>query len=261
MTNAYVETTVLTDVLLKPGTLKKTRAQSALARYGTTLLPVYSIKEFKAGPLGHYCYVHDKLVATRSLSQTLNAINSLHPLNAYKKATAHEAYAAATKLVEDDYSPPADELADRYRIALASLIERSWRKRRKVTSATVDDLDCYTETKPRLEKDGLFDLKPKLCDRDKECCLHKKLVARKGTLEKLRNAIPETSARKEDGDRRKVLKQLIHSPKLVITREQCRQLGDAVFAFFCPEDAVILTTNVRDHQPLAQAIGKNAEAP
>jgi hypothetical protein len=261
MTSAYVETTILTNVLLKPGTVKKTRAQSALARYSATLLPVYAIKELKAGPLEHYCYVHDKLVATRSLAQTLDAINALHPLKAYKKATAQEAYAAAARLVEDGYTPPADELADHYRLALASLIERCWKKRRKITSATVDDLECYTETKPRFDKDGLFDLKPQLCDRDKECCLHKRLIAKKEILEKLRNAIPETSGRKEDSNRRKVLKQLINSPKLVITREQCRQLGDAVFAFFCPEGAVVLTTNVKDHQPLAQAIGKDAEGP
>jgi len=39
-----------------------------------------------------------------------------------------------------------------------------------------------------------------------------------------------------------VLKQLINTPKILLDRDQCRWLGDAVFAFFCPEDAVILTT-------------------
>ncbi len=39
MSDAYVETTVLTDILLKPKTPKKERAQAALARYPHTLLP------------------------------------------------------------------------------------------------------------------------------------------------------------------------------------------------------------------------------
>jgi hypothetical protein len=42
---------------------------------------------------------------------------------------------------------------------------------------------------------------------------------------------------------------------------KCRSLGDAVFAFLAPADSVILTTNVKDHQPLAEALGKSAISP
>ncbi len=62
MNKAYVETTVLTNVLVKPSSAKEAVAKAALSRYEETLLPVYSIKEFKAGPLYHYSYIHDKLV-------------------------------------------------------------------------------------------------------------------------------------------------------------------------------------------------------
>jgi hypothetical protein len=47
----------------------------------------------------------------------------------------------------------------------------------------------------------------------------------------------------------------------LVTRETCRDLGDAIFAFFCPSNAVVLTTNLGDHEPLANAIGKKAEKP
>ena len=77
----------------------------------------------------------------------------------------------------------------------------------------------------------------------RECCLADQLKARPDLLEALRNAIPESSKRDEDRNRRKVLKQL-NSPKRPLTEEQCRWLGDAIFAFFCPQDAVILTTNI-----------------
>jgi len=88
MNRAYVETTILTNVLLKPDSKKQAAARSALSRYEETLLPVYSIKEWKAGPLDHYSYVHDKLVETRSLAYTLSAINALNPvLEARRKGT------------------------------------------------------------------------------------------------------------------------------------------------------------------------------
>ena len=51
MNKAYVETTILTDILLKPDSEKQVEALRALERYAKTLLPVYAIKECKAGPM------------------------------------------------------------------------------------------------------------------------------------------------------------------------------------------------------------------
>lgn len=266
MSDAYVETTVLTDILLKPETPKHQRATAALKRYENTILPVYSIKEWKAGPLHNFAYLHDKLVFTKSFSQTLNAVSALGR-GSYLKSTAMEALAATAttlKAAPQKYAGLGsrdNEMADSYRLALASIIIRSWRKRRKITTHVVDDLSCYVEVAPRLGKDGYFDLTPQECDGDQECCLAQQLKSEPKLLEALRNAIPEDSGRREDQKRRKALKQLIKHPKGIVNRETCRDLGDAIFAFFCPRTAVILTTNLRDHQPLAKSIGKKAESP
>jgi hypothetical protein len=268
---AYVETTVLADALLKPDTPKQSRALAALARYGETLLPVYSIKELKAGALGHFAWLHDKFVQTKSLADTVQAMSSMNPyFLAGRRSTALEALAAATRLlvagsdVTGDYMSRDSEDADRYRLALAKLIVLSWKKRRKLTHQTIQELDCYIEAAPRTDKtSGFFDLSPQYCSVEKRCSLEGDLKApqAKELLIALRDAIPESSSRVEDRNRRSVLNQLIRQPQKHITEEECRWLGDAIFAFFCPRDAVILTTNMRDHVPLAEAIGKRAEAP
>jgi hypothetical protein len=263
MSDAYVETTVLTDFLLKPKTPKQQRAKVALGRYQNTLLPVYSIKEWKAGPLSRFAYVHDKLVVTRSLRDTLKTV-SIMPRG---QSTSIEALAAAATAFRSQKKPYTglgntdEEMADSYRLALESLIIRSWRKRRKITTQVVDELPCYIEVEPRVGKDGLLDLNPRQCERDQECCLAPRLKSKPNLLESLRNAIPQNSGRKEDQRRRQALKQLIKHPKEFVNRETCRSLGDAIFAFFCPQTAIILTTNLRDHGPLAQSIGKKAEKP
>ncbi|MCP4201222.1 MAG: hypothetical protein GY769_04735 [bacterium] len=41
----------------------------------------------------------------------------------------------------------------------------------------------------------------------------------------------------------------------------CRALGDAIFALYCPEGAEILTTNVKDHRPLAEAVNRRVVSP
>lgn len=268
MSKAYVETTILTNILLKPGSKKEVAAKAALSRFETTLLPVYAIKEWKAGPLDHYSYLHDKLVTTRSLADSIAAINSLSPYySPYKRNTSFEALEAAVRLdvgasvSERDGKSRDEENADRYRLILKSLIIRSWRKRRKITTQTIQDLDCYTEAEPKIGKDGLFDLRPQQCDRERECCLADSLKAQPSLLKALRDSIPETSIRREDRQRRHVLKALIKNRKLPLDRDQCRALGDAVFSFFCPADCSILTTNLRDHKPLAESIGKKAESP
>ena len=268
MNRAYVETTILTNVLLKPGSKKQAAARSALSRYEETLLPVYSIKEWKAGPLDHYFL--------RSRQARGNALPRIHPISNkrlesgprssqkgyFGRSVGSSCYARPGR----GGSPRRDlsrdeELADRYRLALASLIKRSWQKRRKVTTETIQDLECYTEAEPRIGKDGFYDLTPKECERDRECCLAERLKTNRDALVALRASIPENSRRYKDKNRRKVLKQLINTPKILLDRDQCRWLGDAVFAFFCPEDAVILTTNIGDHQRLAKAVGKRAEKP
>ena len=262
MSDAYVETTVLTDILLKPNTPKHDRAKAALARYEHTLLPVYSIKEWKAGPLDYFAYLHDKLVVTKSLRDTFQALSVLRR-GSYRQATSLEALvAAATVSMRYQGLGTTDaEQADSYRLALESLILRSWSRRRKITTHVVDDLPCYNEVEPRIGRDGLLDLKPQQCERDQECCLGPRLKMEPRALEALRKAIPESSTRREDQKRRRALRQLIKRPKDIVTRETCRDLGDAIFAFFCPRTAVVLTTNLRDHQPLANSIGKRAESP
>jgi hypothetical protein len=265
MTNAYVETTVLTDLLLKPKTPKNETAKAALARYENTLLPVYSIKEWKAGPLANFAYLHNKLAVTHSFEATFQALSVLRA--GYLKSTSMEGLKAAatvSKSRAETFSGLCsrdEEMADSYRLALASLILRSWRKRRRITTRVVDELPCYMEAEPYLDRDGLINVKPRLCEADQECCLGPQLKSKPKVLEALRNAIPQNSNRKEDQRRRRALRRLLVHPNERVDRDMCRDLGDAIFAFFCPDDTVVLTTNLRDHQPLAEAIGKRAEKP
>jgi len=265
MSKAYVETTILTNLTLKPESELMLQARESLKRYDSSELPVYSIKEWKAGPLQAYAYVHNTLLRLGSFKATFGAIRGLGRQE-YKLQTALQAMEVATLSVlplSASLNPIGDkEMADLYRGALANIIFRAWRRRRKLTDSTIHELDCYTEAGPKFDKAGLVDLKPRLCE-DVECCMAQELKKKENQplLRSLRDAISPGSTRREDLKRRKVLKQLISQPQEILTREQCRDLGDAIFAFKCPKDSVILTTNVRDHMPLAESLGKRAEAP
>ena len=60
MSKAFVDTTILTDSLLKDGAVAKT-PKKGLKQFEITELPVYAIKEFKSGPLKNFKWFHNKL--------------------------------------------------------------------------------------------------------------------------------------------------------------------------------------------------------
>ena len=73
---AIVDTTVLTDALLKPDP-QGNRARESLKRYSPTLLPTYGIKEFKAGPLHYYVWLHNKAVEASTYADVIDAITAV----------------------------------------------------------------------------------------------------------------------------------------------------------------------------------------
>jgi hypothetical protein len=272
VSKAYVETTVLTDALLKPGA-RADAAKSAIHRYQESLLPVYSIKEFKAGPLRHYVWFHGKLVTTKSWEQTLTQLRktAMSPFRARWVSTAVEALEAAAhknravtlEQLVGKYGALAKEdavLCDRYRLSLRLIIMKAWRKRRELTTAVIDELSCYSEG-DIIEERGLIELGETACQPKDECHLAAKLKGNPQILKIMKAAVDAQPSKNENVKRSQVLRDLVRLPNQKLTPQQCRHLGDAVFAFFCPADATILTTNLTDLRPLAEALGKKVEAP
>lgn len=272
MAKAYVDTTVLTDALLKVGPLNAA-ATAAIQSFTETQLPVYAIKEFKAGPLTHFVYFHNKLVETNSYVTALQSLARLAatPQRA-KLATSIEALATAendiaaelSQEVQSKYgasSEPDRVQCDVHRLALKRRIFNSWRNRRGVTTSIVLPLSCYAETGPVESRNGLIGLPNRVCPKGADCCLRAELIKEPDALQKLRNAIDSQDPKRENQKRAQVLRKLKRTPDRPISDNECRNLGDAVFAFFAPADAKILTTNVKDHEPLAQALGKSVQKP
>lgn len=268
---AFVDTTVFTDALLKEGERKK-QAEQALETFEKSKLPVYAIKEFKAGPLQHYVYLYNKLSKTDSLSKTIEALKNLpHPFHARKKSTALEALKAVwTEIGQQNLSEITEEatgdpdlnsfVTDRLRLGVKRKIFKAWRRRRDLTSEVTDELPCYTESEPRERRGELY-LQDKKCDPNPECCMADDFRNDDATVSAMMGAIETLPENTENARRYSVLEALLENANIRVKNEECRHLGDAVFAFYCPADSVILTTNVEDHRALAEALGKGAVKP
>jgi len=267
---AFLDTTILAEVLLKPGARRAT-AQAAIKRFTESQTPGYAIKEFKWGPFSHYCWLHNKFVTEKVFSNVIAAIHSIYRQRGLQ-GTALEALGIVAKSIgsrtiadlEAQYGPMAkeDELrADVFRLALKAIILKAWKRRRAVADV-VEPLTCYAEIPPNEARGGLIDAHPFDCTLEDSCCMGPRFRSRPNEVEALKNAMEKIRDAKAENRRRyQALRSLYRTPKRPLTREHCRNLGDAVFAFFAPAEATILTTNVKDHEPLASALGKRVESP
>jgi hypothetical protein len=267
-TKAFVDTTILTDALLKQG-VQRSIARNAIAGFAQSQLPMYAIKEFKAGPLRNYVWFHNKVVTASTWEDAVASIATVRR-QANKMSTALQALSDFTSSVGKQL--PANLAASYPNTTLGEIqkkegatwlklkILQAWRHRRKLTTEIVAPLKCYKELDLKVDRNGLIDDRLVVCS-VVDCCLRAQFVADAALVSSLLQACDQLPAKPETTKRRQSLKQLSRLPKRPLSEKDCRNLGDAVFAFQCPKDAVILTTNLADHSVLAGAAGVTAVKP
>lgn len=264
MTDAFVETTVLTDLLLKKDGSEKA-AEAAIAKYTKAIVHQFAWKEFKRGPLKNFVWAFNKLADTKSFIDTLAALQrmSLSPRK-YLTATAIQAFHTAFKgmfssaslsSLKDQYGDKAepDQLhADALRLELKRVIVGSWSKRHTLFGGAQEPLPCYPDA-DLIEKGTRLEVDPRDCGRGSDCCLRSRLTHRRADVGAAKDALPNEE-RKETRERYRVLRQLEKHPHSLMSPQDCQRFGDAYFVLFCPEDAELLTTNIRDIEPMAKAL-------
>ena len=143
-------------------------------------------------------------------------------------------------------------------IWLKQRILRAWRKRRNITSAVISPLSCYVESGIKTLLSKQLDDSPVRCGVN-DCSLRERYRHRLPELKLLEDACIGTKP--EVVKRRQALDRLRSHPTKQYEEKHCRALGDAVFALDCPAGGEILTTNVVDHKPLADALNITVRRP
>lgn len=271
MTDAFLETTVLTDYLLKKDG-SQVRAEAAFQRYDRVTVSNFSWKEFKRGPLKNFVWAHNKVVETGSFSATLDALQKLSRTpQRYMTATAIQSiHTFASMFVGTTlqdfiarYGGKANMdsiLADAMRLELKKTITLAWAERKQLFGGAVQPLSCYSD-QDIIEKDGRLDLTPRDCPDGVNCCLQANLITRPSELAAARSSLDRESEKRETVRRRDLLRQLEKHPSRPMERRECQTFGDAYFVFFCPNAATILTTNLGDIEPMATALGVSVAKP
>lgn len=270
MTNVFVDTTILTDALLKTGQDGRL-ARAALSRCNYSQMPQYAIKEFKAGPLSYYVWMANKLTTTKSFVESLRAVQRLsRGLQRNRTSTAIQALVEADTILlqqpaplEAAYGPIANRdrvKADQVRLAIKKIIFDAWKNRRGAVNKVVNEYSCYTEVEIE-ENRGLIEIKGAACLCAPNCLMETDLRVKRNSLLALKRLLKSQDTTPARSKALKSIKKLLGSQANHLNDVDCRALGDMVFSLLCPEDSVILTTNLRDHETIAQLVGRRAVGP
>jgi hypothetical protein len=272
MPDAFLETTALTNYTLKKDGSEKAVA-ATLAKYQKVLVPQFAWKEFKRGPLSYFIWAHNKFADTGSYKATMLALQSLsRSPKRYLTSTAiqamHTAFVRAFDGVslselEERFGPKAKidaVFADALRLEIKRVIFSSWGMRERLFGGPYHVLTCYPD-RDLTDRKNRIEAAPRDCAKGAACCLKETLTSMPDELAKARSALKGEDTRREVTRRAKVLRQLQVHPNNVMGRKECQDLGDAYFVLFCPKDATIITTNMRDIEPMAKKLGRATESP
>jgi hypothetical protein len=268
MTDAYIETTTLTDLLLKKDGSEKAAAR-AINLFSRPIIPQFAWKEFKRGPLAHFIWFHNKLIVTKDFGRALSALQRLSRTpQRYMVSTAiHAAHTGFTsrfankdlealQKIHGEKATIGVIVTDAMQLELKRVIFQAWKKRRTLHGGWANKLDCYPDFE-LVEKTSLINLAPRDCPSNSDCCLRSRLIRDKAKLTAVWRSLSSSpaSAKQEWVNRKKVLRDIEKRPHSSIGPKECRRIGDAYFVLTCPPDATIITTNIVDIQPMADAIG------
>ena len=271
MTRAFLDTTVIVDVLLKRRTVGQI-ARVAIRRFGQVLLPIYALKELQLGALSNLVWFHNLCANHRSWAKVKDAlVREGRTPRRYKKSTVDEFELEVAIMEKSMAIPPevsqkyADNpdlyRSDLHRLECLSVVLSAWKRRRTFAEniQVVDEISCFPERSPKVLPNGLIEMSERQCKCDPQvnCALAMIMEGNVATVKRLLRAVTAAhleNPKSEHSRRIKALNKIVR--KQSVSNDDCRCLGDAVFAFFAPRDAVILTKNTTDHEPLAASVNK-----
>ena len=268
MSRAFLDTTIVVNILLKRDAAHH-RCEIALRRFDTVSFPEYALKEMKSGALRAWMWLHNRCVSDGSFDRVIRAVQSIsrqrNMLHSALEAIAETGSSKRMSMgsLAEKYGTAANEdvvHCDRMRLALRKRITVAWSRRYSFGAEISDRLSCFDDEEFAIRK-GLIKFERLSCEWSRGCAIAKQMSQEPGKVAALRKIALSDPSRRENVKRAQVLRHVVRTPDRLINDSQCRSMGDAVFALLAPPDSVILTTNLRDHGPLAAALGKNAEEP
>jgi hypothetical protein len=271
MSGSFLDTTIVVDLSDKKSGASAVAAEIYITANQPAGVPYYALRELLAGHVHTLCDAHNVIKAAGNPAEALLALLNRSPAEGRKREGKISALASAmAQSFSQSPTGSRDELKAEILQSLAIRVNQIWRRAHKLNSvALVQPLGCFNQGSLTYGSAGelrgpgdSFN-----CLKSERCAAAEYLFDDKSALAKLIEALhpdnldAQSAGKNENQKRRKALKELSNRGPKVFNKGRCRALGDAYFAVMCPPGSDVLTTNIQDHLPLCNALGKRTLKP
>ena len=270
MSGAFLDTTLLVH-LAEPSNIDGQKATEFVDANQPAQAPYYALRELLTGRVRLLCEAHNSLLSASNPAEAMLILFRRSPAEGRKKEARLQALAS---IMNDAFSekPSGDrkEIKREMLDALALQAAQLWLRAHKLKKVEcVQSLACFNDG--GLSYGSAGELRGPSdsfnCKESERCSAAAYLFDDQAALAKLVDALrPEKlgsglGAKQENVQRRRALKELFQKGPSQFNKRLCRALGDAYFAVMCPAGSFVATTNLSDHDPLCNALGKQAKSP
>ncbi len=270
MSGSFLDTTIVINIASKvePG---KTKGEGYIKANQPAEAPYYALRELLAGYIQNLCNVHNIVLASENIAEAVLALSKISSLAGRKKDTQIQSFSA--ELIEVFRENPTGSRNDVKREMLQGLMLKTvgcWRRANAIMSVNnVQPLSCFTQGKIDIDSAGALRGPNNSfnCIKSERCAAAAYLYDNQNDLQKLIDALhpnnlpPSVANKNENQQRRKALMELKTKGPKEFSKGRCRALGDAYFAAMCPSDSVVVTSNIKDFEPLCLALSKEVVEP
>lgn len=270
MTGSFLDTTIVIHIAegVKP---LSTKGEVYVGANQPAEIPFYALRELLTGRVRNLCDIHNALLAAENVPEALLGI---HKSACFAPRTKNTKLEEMTKALDEvfDANPTGNRQHTKREVlqVLAVKANSLWRKSHQLKMVSlVQSLACFNDGKVGYGSAGELTGPGNSfnCITNERCAAAAYIYDNKSNLTKMidtlhpQNLGSKAANKNENKSRRKVLKELLSKGPKEFNKRGCRALGDAYFAAMCPPGSVVVTSNMEDHVPLCQALGKEAKEP
>ena len=262
----FLETTIQID-RFSADTKKKGNIDTIISQFSQIMSSTYVKMEFRRRFIQDLVYLYNEaLLDAETFADVFLRIEKLH--SDYHKRKIKGIIGSFCRFFsdieeEEIHGPTGKELLERAIPYFRQAIETAWEGFDFKVDALLNESDCYhAKTGPVLTGEKFDNRMTKCRKADIRCKIVEFFIQNRETFKKIYEKLSLWIVLdKEQRKVKNILEKALKYPQTMADRQNCWNCGDAIIAVESPEDAVLLTTNIKHFEPICSEIKKKCITP
>jgi len=262
----FLETTIQID-RFSADRKKKEKIDKIISQFSQILSSTYVKMEFRRRFIQGLVYIYNEaILGAETFADVLLRIDKLRC--DYHKRKIKGILVSFCRFFsdieeEEIHGPSGKGLLERAIPYFKQAIPSAWENFDRGIHTILNETDCYHGKIGPVLTEEKFDNRMTKCKKaDIRCKIIEFFVQNKKTLRRIYEKLSQMDYLDDEQEKVKnILEKTLKYPQNMADQQNCWNCGDAIIAVESPEDAVLLTTNIKHFEPMCSGIGKRCIKP